>query len=50
MKVCKEFNWDADGRDMEMARRETAAVDATDRRARTFRVALHNTWHCMMIR
>ena len=50
VKVCKEFNWDADGRDMEMVRRETAAADATGRRARTFRVALDNVRRCMMIR
>jgi hypothetical protein len=48
VKVCKEFNWEPDGRDMEKARREATAVDATGRRARAFRAALCNTWRCMM--
>ena len=48
--MCREFNWDADGRDMEMVRRERAVVAAIGCRARIFRVALHNTRRCMMIR
>ena len=40
VKVCKEFNWDIDDRDMEMARREATAADATGRKACVFRAAL----------
>lgn len=50
VKVCKEFNWDVDGRDMERARCEATVGKGMDRRPCTFRVALYNTWRCMMTR
>ena len=43
VKVCKEFNWDSDGRDMEMAQGKIAAVGAVDRKSHRFRMALDNT-------
>ena len=48
MKVCKEFNWDVDDRDMEKARREAAAEEDTGRKACATRAALQNMWRCMM--
>ncbi len=48
VKVCKEFNWDVDDRDMEKARRKATAVDATGRKACAIRTDLQNMWRCMM--
>ena len=48
VKVCKEFNWDVDDRDMEKARCEATADDDTGRRACAIRAALRNMWRCMM--
>lgn len=48
VKMCKEFNWDVDDRDMERARREATAVDATSRKSCAIRAAVQNMWCCMM--